>query len=149
MCIKDAKANLVRLGILLLLRRYSTTCTRWAKFSSFLFYFCISPPSYYLVTFFTCLDLLIVFCSTRFQLLEMSLWKCTMSSSPWRLIVPPSNLRNRWRRQWSKSRRTTTLLFASTFLCVILPLAQIFSSKSKFIMTWIQNQRCSQRSRRC
>jgi hypothetical protein len=39
------------------------------------------------------------FCSVRFQLLEMSLWKCTINSSLWKLIIPPSSLRSRWRRQ--------------------------------------------------
>jgi len=143
MCIGDAKENLRRLGILLLMKCSLTTCTRWTNFCSFLFYFYISPPSYYLVTFFTCLDLSIIFYNTRFQLLEMSMWRCIMKSSPWRLIVPPSSLRNGWKRQWSRLRRTTTLLFASTFLCVILPLAWISSKKSKFIMTWTSNWRCS------
>jgi len=109
---------------------------KWAKFYSFLFDFCMSPLGYYLVTFFTCLNLLIIFCSIRSQLLEMSLSRFTMRSSPRRLIAPPSSLKNKWKRQWSWSGRTTTLLFASTFMCVILPLTLISSRKSKFIMTW-------------
>lgn len=131
--------NLERLGIVLLVKHFSTTCTRWTKLCSFLFYLCISPHGYYLVTIFTCLDLLNICCNVISQLLEMSLWRCTMRSSPKRMITPLSNLRSRWKKQWSKLRRTTILFFSNTFLCVILPLAQISSRKSKFIMTWTSN----------
>ncbi len=78
---------------------------------------------------------------------DLNCWKCccecAMRSSLWRLIVPLSSWRSRWKRQWSKSGRTTYLLFVSTFLFIILPLAWFSSRKSKFITTWILNWRCS------
>ncbi len=149
MCIRDAKTNIKRLGILLLLRCSSITCIRWSKLCSFLFYLCIFPHGYYLVTFFTCLNFSNIFCSAISQLLDMSLWRCIMRSSSWRMITPPSSLRSGWKRQWNWLGRTTTLFFANTFICVISPLAWISSKKSKFIMTWTSNRRCSQRHCRC
>ncbi len=68
---------------------------------------------------------------------------------PLEVDCSPIKLRSGWRRLWHKSRRTTTLFFASTFLCVIMPLAQISSNESKFIMTWTLNWKCSQRSYKC